>query len=312
MVAPGALYEDMRPTTLFPESRVRNIAYLSTEKLDGYYVYDELTVAPLLERDIAVQTLPWRSRAVDWSSFDAVVIRSTWDYQAAAGEFLDALEDIEAAPTVLLNDLSVVRWNLDKSYLCDLESRGIGIVPSHFAVALDAARLERAFDDFGVDEIVAKPTVSANADATFRLRRGDEAALARAEVALGKRSSLVQPFLHSVVKEGEFSLFYFGGEFSHAILKTPADGDFRVQEEHGGRLRAIDAELALRARADAALSTLSAIGHETLYARVDLVRHAGDFVVMELELIEPSLYFQLDAASPARFADALVARLDRG
>lgn len=291
---------------------MRRVAYLSTEQLEGYFVYDELTVAPLREREVAVRTLPWRARGIDWSSFDAVVIRSTWDYQAAASEFLDALEDIQAAGTLLLNDLSVVRWNLDKSYLCDLENRGIAIVPSHFAVALDVDRLARAFDEFGVDEIVAKPTVSANADATFRLQRGDSAALARAAATLGSRSSIVQPFLQSVVQEGEFSLFYFGGDFSHTILKTPAAGDFRVQEEHGGRLRALDAEPALRARADAVMSTLAMIGHETLYARVDLVRHAGDFVVMELELIEPSLYFQLDTASQARFADALVARLDRG
>lgn len=287
---------------------MRQVAYLSTTDLEGYFVYDELTYAPLQARGIEVRAVPWRADRIDWSTFDAVVIRSTWDYQSAPGAFLDVLEDIRNSGTLLLNQLETVRWNLDKGYLRDLDDRGVAIVPSRFAVALDEALLTRAFEAFAVDEIVAKPTVSANADDTFRVRRGDREALARAIARLSGRSSLVQPFVPAIVDEGEFSLFYFAGAFSHAILKSPADGDFRVQEEHGGRLRAIVPDARLRARADAAIAV---IREETLYARVDLVRHHGDFVVMELELIEPSLYFQLDASAPTRFADALVARLDR-
>lgn len=287
---------------------MRRVAYLSTEELEGFFVYDELTYAPLRERGVEVETVPWRARDVDWSRYEAVVIRSTWDYQSEPGAFLDALEDIDRAGVPLYNPLDVVRWNLDKSYLADLSARGIEVVPTQFAVALDRDALGAAFDRFGVEEIVAKPALSANADDTFRLRRNDDAALTEAAIVLGGRTSLVQPFLPGIAEEGEFSLFYFDGGYSHAILKSPAEGDFRVQEEHGGRLVAIEADEELRARGAAAMAAIEA---PTLYARVDFVRHEGVFLLMELELIEPSLYFQLDAAAPARFADALVAWLDR-
>ncbi len=115
---------------------------------------------------------------------------------------------------------------------------------------------------------------------------------------------MAQPFLPAVTSEGEFSLFYFGGEHSHTILKTPMAGDFRVQEEHGGFIRAVETEPALRDAADAALR---AIGEMSLYARADFVRKndGSGFWLMELELIEPSLYFRTDSEAAARFARCL-------
>ena len=116
---------------------------------------------------------------------------------------------------------------------------------------------------------------------------------------------MIQPFVKEVLDEGEYSLFYFNGEYSHAILKTPADGDFRVQEEHGGSLQPVipDASM-LRACKQA----LQAMPTDSLYARVDLIRYQHQWAIIELELIEPSLYFNLDEASQPRFVDAFITR----
>jgi len=110
---------------------------------------------------------------------------------------------------------------------------------------------------------------------------------------------LLQPFIESIVTEGEFSLFFFGSEYSHAILKTPKKSDFKVQEEHGGVLTTIEAESSLLV---CARQVLAAVNPKPLYSRVDFIRTPSGFALMELELIEPSLYFNMDPSSPARFA----------
>lgn len=282
------------------------VAYLTMDDVEGFFIYDALTHEPLRARGIEVETHSWRARDVDWGRFDAVVIRSTWDYQEDADGFMEVLTGIDRV-TRLLNPLEVVRWNLDKRYLGDLERAGVAIVPTRFLTPATVDDLRTAAASMAAGaEAVAKPAVSANADHTYRLPP-DGAGLDTALAGLRGRPSLVQPFMSRIVDEGEYSLFYFAGTYSHTILKTPKVDDFRVQEEHGGRLQRVEPEPRLRERGDRALA---AIPHRTLYARVDLVRTGNDdFVLMEAELIEPSLYFQLDDGAPARFADALASWL---
>ena len=278
-------------------------AFLTTDRLGAFVTYDAEAVGPLEALGWTVAMVPWRADA-DWAAFDAVVIRSPWDYQDAPDDFLAVLEAIGARGR-LENPLPVVRWNLRKTYLRDLEAAGVPVVPTRWAEGgLEARDLEAAFGTWGADEVVAKPVVSANADGTFRL--GPEPAAWRdALEALGRRPCLVQPFVPAVVAEGEWSVFAFGGEVSHAVLKTPAPGDFRVQEEHGGAIRGVAPGPALL---DLTERALAAVPHDgpLLYARVDAVRLPdGSLAVMELELIEPSLYFPFGAGSAARFAAAL-------
>ena len=279
----------------------KRVAFLSTTGLEGFFVYDELAVPPLAARGVQVDTVPWRAE-VDWTDYDAVVIRSTWDYQDDAERFLGVLAAISAR-TRLFNPLEVVRWNIDKRYLLELEASGVPIVPTRVHEGLTSSALDAGREAFGVDEIVVKPTVSANADGTFRLPRAVDASDALA--ALARRSVLVQPFAPAIVEEGEVSVFAFAGAISHAILKTPAEGDFRVQEEHGGRLKAIGMDAALRAAAERAFAALPG---DLLYSRVDFVRYGGEWLLMEAELVEPSLYFTLDEGSAERFAEAVVGR----
>ncbi len=286
---------------------MRRLAFLSMDRLDGFVQDDDLAVAPLAERGWAVETVSWRAEA-DWAAYEAVVIRTPWDYQDDPDRFLAVLAGIERE-TVLENPLAVVRWNLRKTYLRDLEARGVPVVPTRWGEAGTAGAIPAHAAALGADEVVVKPVVSANADRTHRLRTarlGGAAGALAADFAadFAARAYMVQPFLPAVVTEGEFSLFYFDGAYSHAILKTPKARDFRVQEEHGGLIQSVEAEPALRAAGEAVMAHVDRL----LYARADFVRHEGRFLLMELELIEPALYFRTDPGSAARFADAFVAR----
>jgi glutathione synthase/RimK-type ligase-like ATP-grasp enzyme len=242
---------------------------------------------------------------VNWSAYDAVVIRSTWDYVVDPEGFLDVLAVIESTGTPLFNSLDLVRWNVRKTYLRDLAARGVPVVPTLWRDRLEPGQLPAIFEEIGADEMVIKPVVGANASGCFRLdaqsvrSRADELAS-----YCENRAFLAQPFLPLITSEGEYSLFYFNGQHSHTILKTPKASDFRTQEEHGGYIRAVETDDTLRAAGDAALR---AIGEAPLYARADLVR-ANDrqgYWLMELELVEPSLYLRTDPEAPERFARAL-------
>jgi len=286
---------------------MKRIAFLTLRDRSGYCIYDELAFAPFAELGYEVEEVAWDSGA-DWASYDAAVIRSTWDYTERSEEFFSALAQIESA-TRLYHDLALVRWNAHKSYLREVREAGAPLLPTRFGRRLEQADLDAAFDAFACEELVVKPAVSANARGTYRIRRDSQDAGLRAErFAEHEGDYLIQPFATSILAEGELSLFYFGGALSHAVLKTPKSGDFRVQEEHGGILKSVtpSPHAILAAKA-----CLEAVPFELLYARVDLVRFEGAYRLMELELIEPSLYFTLDAESPARFARAVHARLER-
>ncbi|MEM1056411.1 MAG: hypothetical protein AAGI52_12890 [Bacteroidota bacterium] len=286
---------------------MRRLAFLTMDDLDAFIAYDHLAKEPLAERGWHVTDVAWRSGA-DWDTFDAVILRTPWDYHHDPEAFLAVLETIEGSRARLANPLGVVRWNLRKTYLRELEAHGVPVVPTVWGHGLSADSLADARRRLG-NALVIKPTIGAGADDTFRL--GTEAgtpADARALAAFADRPYMAQPFIQSVVDWGEASLFYFGGSYSHAIQKTPASGDFRVQEEFGSHLQTIEPDSALREATDRALETAVALtGSTFLYARPDLVRLAdGTWALMELELVEPSLYFPLAPGSAARFADAFV------
>jgi hypothetical protein len=285
---------------------MRRCAFLTMDSLDGFVSDDELTYAPLRRLGWQVEAVSWRHAAVDWGRFEVVVIRSTWDYQQAPEQFIEVLGEIDRSGTRLENSLQLVRWNMRKTYLRDLEGRGITVAPTVWGADLGPVSESVILRALRAEEVVVKPVVSANADHTYRLTRG-AAAWSDAAAAFEQRDYLAQPFLSSIVEEGEYSLFFFGGQFSHAVLKTPKSQDFRVQEEHGGLITAVQAGPALTHAGD---SVMSALAFVPLYARVDLARlDGGQLALMELELIEPALYFRMAEGSPERFALALDERI---
>ncbi|HET6628739.1 MAG TPA: hypothetical protein VFG91_03085 [Woeseiaceae bacterium] len=290
----------------------KRCAFLTMDNLEGWSIDADLGIAPLEALGWCVEQVPWRSGNARWDDFDAVYIGTPWDYPEDVVRFLGVLARIEASRAVLVNPLSLVRWNLPKTYLRDLESRGAAIVPSRWGEHLAPGALAAGFDELAAERLVVKPVVSTNARDTFLLAR-DEVREAEPELlrAFDRRAFVVQPFIEQIRSEGEYSLFYFGNEFSHAIRKKPKARDFRVQEEHGASIDAVASpDAALVAAAD---RVLELVRPAPAYARCDLVRGPdGRFLLMELELIEPSLYLRMHADAPARFAaafDACVASM---
>lgn len=280
---------------------MKRCVFLTMANPEGFFVYDELAHAPLAKLGWQVDTIPWTQPDVDWNAFDLVVVRSTWDYQSDPERFLDVLATIDASTARLENSLDTIRWNINKAYLKQLEERAVPLVPTRWLRGLDAEQIRELQRELATDELVVKPLVGANADDTFRMSK-DPAGWTTPIETFRDRDLMAQPFVSSIQSPGEYSLFYFGGEYSHCVLKTPAKGDFRVQEEHGSSLQSVVPDNELRTVADL---TIRALDDPVLYARVDLVLVERKPALMELELIEPSLYFTFDAQSPGRFADAV-------
>lgn len=280
---------------------MKRCAFLSMDNLDDFEVYDQLLYEPLAQRGWKAQEVSWRNSSIDWNQFDAVIIRSPWDYQDDPEAFLDVLKEIKSSSARLENSLETVKWNIDKTYLRDLEQRGIEIVPSLWHTQFYADELPSFFAELASDEIVIKPTISAGADDTFWIKRDEQNQYtSKLSSLFSDRPFLVQPFMENITAEGEFSVFFFGDTYSHTILKTPQNDDFRVQEEHGGRLQKVEPEAHLLSTARKVLQLIDPL---PLYTRADYVRTSENtFALMELELIEPSLYFNMDLKSPERFA----------
>lgn len=283
---------------------VKKCAFLSMDSLADFECYDHLVFKPLADLGWHAEEVSWRCTDCDWNQYDLVVIRSPWDYQDDFEAFIKVLETIESSSATLANPIDIVHWNIHKKYLAELESKGVIIVPTIWRSSLNANEFNDFFTQFSSDEIIIKPCISANADDTYRLNRKNIHNLSDHLLATFKnKESMIQPFLQAVVDEGEFSLFYFNNTYSHAILKTPSKGDFRVQEEHGGQLQKIEPGATLIQQAE---KTLRAIDKELLYARLDYVRIDSGYALMEAELIEPSLYFNMDTDSAERFARAII------
>ncbi len=278
------------------------IAFLSMDDLSGYVSDDSLAFEPLQNLGYQLDVVSWRQTAVEWKKYAAVIIRTTWDYQNHLEAFLQVLKQIESQ-TLLANPFEIVQWNADKIYLNKLQEKGAKIVPTIWVDGkLDASHLQQWFKQLESDEIVIKPRVSATAQDTFWLKRGQEGIESLNKI-FENRPFMVQPFMKAIVNEGEYSLFYFNGKYSHAILKTPKTADFRVQEEHGGIIQAIKPSSDLLKAGEEILKYISRV---LLYARVDFVRtESNKFALMELELIEPSLYLRNCENAPHLFAKAI-------
>ena len=278
------------------------------DSLENFYTYDKLLIEPMSKLGWDAEEISWRKENVDWNDYTAVIVRSTWDYQNDFKKFLNVLESINDSSAHLENDLELMKWNMNKNYLFDLETKGVKIVDTIWEKSFNSNNVHHYFSEFNSEEIIIKPNISANADNTFRLSKEKLIEnMEKLEQIFSQREFMVQPFMKNIIDEGEYSLFFFNGEFSHCVLKKPKENDFRVQEEHGGKFRIVVRNQQQILIAESIINKLSTI---PLYARADLVRNAqNEFVLMELELIEPSLYLNTDIQSPERFARAFDSRM---
>jgi glutathione synthase/RimK-type ligase-like ATP-grasp enzyme len=279
----------------------------------------------LTARGVPTDVVVWDDPTVDWSAYPHVLIRSTWDYTDRAQQFADWTRRVERGG-VLLNPADVVAWNLDKTYLRDLEQRGLPIVPTIWLDPerhLDARGIHTRFPAFG--DFVIKPTVSAGSrdtgryDASQTQSRALAITHAKNLLAVGRRV-MVQRYLSKVDAVGETALIYVDGRFSHAVRKGALlEGPFRAEETKGvlyreEKMASREASTAERELADRVVAELADVFPQLdgplLYTRVDLIPDDdGRPVILEIELIEPSLFFEHAPGSVERFADAVVARL---
>ena len=270
---------------------------------------DRPIVLGLAAAGVDAEPAVWNAE-VDWSRYDAVLLRSVWDYHLHALAFSAWLDLLDQRRIPCWNPTSLVRWNLDKHYLSDLAARGIPTVPTLWLEHEDRLTPEAAAArvlDTGWPDLVVKPAVSAGAWRTLRLGRDQvagETGTFREMLAAG--SVMAQPFMSEILAEGEWSLLFFGGAFSHAVIKRPRDGDFRVQWTHGGRQVPVTPPASVVAQAQEVLAAAPSAG---LYARVDGVLREGRLILMELEQIEPYLYLADVPGSVDRFVQALRERL---
>lgn len=243
---------------------------------------------------IKLDVLNWRDAAEVADQYDAMLPLLVWDYfESNQAEFLKAMAQI-GQKTELFNRFDVVQWNSNKSYLEDLAHQGVQTIPSRRVDRISEREVQRSFDGFRCDQLVIKPDVGGGAWRQVLYKKGD-AFPDKSE--LPPAGTLIQPFLKSVLTEGEFSFIYFGGAFSHALVKRPKDGDYRVQSTYGGREQAYTPTKPERAQARAVFDRLD---FTPLYARVDLLRaDDGRLLLIELELIEPYLYLGFAEGSGA-------------
>ncbi|HUQ13246.1 MAG TPA: hypothetical protein VM055_03125 [Novosphingobium sp.] len=266
------------------------------------WAYD-IEAAALAAAGLAVEPVPW-TRCDEPGDYDLVMPLVAWGYHLDHPRWLALLDRLERERAPVLNPVPLLRWNSDKAYLAELGAAGVATVETMAVEALDDAALGRARERFGCEQLVIKPPISASADGTFLLAPGEPPPAA----ARGRRM-LVQPFLPAIASDGEYSLMFFGGEYSHAIIKRPRSGDFRVQPHLGGTDAPCPPPTGGIALARAALAAAPAAA---AYARVDMLAgDDGEMRIMELELVEPALWLQHAPGGGGAFASAVMRALEQ-
>ena len=282
--------------------------YVKPQKLTPYVrnilLEDGLVENALKSIGLNVVRKDWADPDFDWSQSKTAMFRTTWDYFHRFQEFVAWLDKAETQ-TILINPIEQVRWNMDKRYLLDLKEKGVHICATHLIEAGTQTTLKALHDQLGWNETVLKPAVSGGGRHTYRLNPDNyEVHEAIFQELLKEEAMLLQPFQYNIVEKGETSLVLINGQYSHAVLKVAKPGEFRVQDDFGGAVHAYTPTSEEIAFAEAAIAACEPL---PLYARVDMaVDNEGRLAIVELELIEPELWFRLHPPCADMLAKALV------
>jgi hypothetical protein len=298
------------------------LALATRSGLPDWEVDDRHLHAVLRARGVAFEQPVWDDPGIDWARYDAVLIRTTWDYQDKLPAFLDWSRRIGAA-TRLDNPVAVVQWNTHKHYLRELQAAGVALAPTRWLARGTAVDVADELGALGSREGFLKPCVGSTARETLRFA-ADAAGLAAAQAHVDRllphEDLMLQPFLHSVTERGEWSAIFVGGRITHCVRKIPVAGDYRVQDDFGARDESHVPTSAERAAAAAALATAQHLlvrsgrlpAPDLLYARADFLwDDGGGAVLTELELVEPSLFFRHAPVAAELLATAWLARVQR-
>jgi hypothetical protein len=283
----------------------RHVGLVTCRTIPALTDDDQLLLPALAAHGIEGVPAVWDDPQVAWETFDCVVVRSCWDYYHRPQEFLAWLDRLDTCAARVWNPVSILRENSHKGYLRRLADAGVPTVPTAWLARGSQTVLRDLLHERGWSRAVVKPAVSAGAHKTWVVGVADaDAKQAPLDELVAAGDVLVQPFLPTIETAGEWSVVFCGGSYSHAVLKHPRPGEFRVQNDFGGSARSVAASGALQAQCRRILDQIEGA---CLYARVDGIELEGVFTLMELELIEPALFFSTDALAASRFVDALLA-----
>jgi hypothetical protein len=284
------------------------VSYFSTGAYDTNTIdEDKLLSSILKELGVSHEIVAWSDKEVEWNKFSLLLIKSTWDYFDYYPQFLNWIQRIKTLGIPVLNDLETILWNSSKNYLLEIEEKGFSVISGLIlkkGSKIDADQIRQKIPSA---IWVVKPLVSGGAKNTLKIKASDwESYVDQVEIMVQEEDFLVQPFIPEVQSVGEYSLIFFNQNFSHAVLKTPAKDDFRVQHYFGGTIKTIVPSPNLL---QSCQNLVNEFAPKSLYARVDGVEIDGVFHLMELELIEPYLFLGLADQAIPNYKEALRARL---
>ena len=264
---------------------------------------DDTLIDFLKAKGLNITKEVWNDANVNWESYDLAIIKSPWDYFDLIEDFYLWLDQLKQKNIRLLNPLDIVKWNADKHYLIDIQQAGLNATPSIFLTKGDKIELNKYSTEFKTEKIIIKPAVSGGSKNTFKVTTANADKISKKLKPLIEIEDFIaQPFLTEIEENGEWSFLFFGGKFSHALLKKAAIGDFRVQATFGGTVHPQQADEKLVAIAQ---KYVDGFAKGCLYARVDGAIVNSEFVLMELELIEPFLFLDTNENALENYYEAL-------
>jgi glutathione synthase/RimK-type ligase-like ATP-grasp enzyme len=290
-----------------------NIALVTYQDDGAYHQFtvkneDDQLLAFLQSKNLTIAKVIWDDNNVNWEQFDLVIIKSPWDYFNKINAFYAWLAQLKSKNIRVLNPIDVIQWNADKHYLTDIESAKLNLTPSIFVERGSKIDLSTYFEQLGSKKIVVKPVVSGGSKNTFKVSPENiDVVNEEVNALLAEEGFIIQPFLEEIAAHGEWSFLFFGGKFSHALLKKAKPGDFRVQSIFGGTINLTTPPTHLLASAQ---QYVDQFAKGCLYARVDGVLVYEVFLLMELELIEPFLFLDTNQSALQNYYNALVGLLN--
>lgn len=268
---------------------------------------DDKLLIFLKSKGLQLEKVIWNDPQVNWETYDLAILKSPWDYFDLIKDFYQWLKLLQDKKVRLLNPIEVVKWNADKHYLQEIENAGLNVTPSIFIDQGSSPALATYFDQLHTDQLIIKPCVSGGSKNTFKVTAANQQEVSeKLRSLLVEEDFIAQPFLSEIESEGEWSFLFFGGQFSHALLKKAKAGDFRVQHAHGGT---IHPEKPAPHLLESAQKYVDQFAKGCLYARVDGTIVNGQFLLMELELIEPFLFLDTAEGTYEKYYQALLALL---
>lgn len=271
--------------------------------IDNVLLEDKLIIDALEAIGLNIYRTNWDNPDFDWSTTKYALFRATWDYFERFEEFSIWLDEV-SKKTKLINPAEQINWNMDKHYLRDLEAKGINIVKTNFIEIGDKCSLTKLIEESSWDHIILKPAISGGARHTYNIKPGEAHQYeAIFKELIAEEAMLIQPFINSIVDKGEVSFMVFGGKYSHAVLKKAKAGDFRVQDDHGGTVHHYAASAQ---EIEFVQDVMAKCDTTPVYGRVDVAwDNEGSLALVELEIIEPELWFRESIKSAEMLADAV-------